>query len=100
MTAISLSPGTIPRASFCLSRLASVFWMSVSAVLLIVSSEENSKIIIKLLDVSGHAIYDINQNSVDGLYQKTLNTSSLDKGVYLIQIIENGKQTIKKVVKK
>ena len=67
---------------------------------IIVSSEENSKIIIKLLDVSGHAIYDINQNSVDGLYQKTLNTSSLDKGVYLIQIVENGKQTIKKVVKK
>lgn len=67
---------------------------------IIVSTEENSEIIIKLLDASGHIIYDINQNSVDGLFQKTLNTSALDKGIYLIQIIENGKQTIKKVVKK
>ncbi len=62
--------------------------------------ENSGKVMISMYDASGKFVYTAVEQATEGiLFEKIIPTESLPYGIYLLNIIENDKLTIKKVVK-
>ena len=50
-------------------------------------------------NILGQTIFNIQENNLSSTYIKTIDLSFLSKGIYFLDVIIDGEQTVKKIVK-
>ena len=64
-----------------------------------INNSINEIAIIRIIDISGRKVLITNTSLKDGLTEKIINVSSLNSGVYFIEIVRNGETVSEKFIK-
>jgi large repetitive protein len=62
------------------------------------SSNANEEYTLRLLDITGREIYSVRHEAVDGTNSENLDLANFPKGIYMVELITNGKQENSKLI--
>ena len=64
------------------------------------NTDKSSNMIIKLMDITGRLIYQVQTNSTKGFNQLLVETNKISNGLYILELVENGKSILNTHIQK
>lgn len=59
----------------------------------------NGNVEVRIIDINGRVVAELNQNTNSTTNNITVNTTTIDKGMYFIEVIVGGEKSVHKIIK-